>query len=177
LNKLLLFLFLVIPIGTASAQPAKGSPAGYSVLCVEEQAVGFNWENKRWVRKNFNGQTLLISRVPAEKYLNDKDKSVEVLLCEDRRTRDQTFDKVSFVNACYTMIQMGSKPNFLDSQMCIETWEGNKLARVSCENHTSKFAFEPAGGFIKQPWHMDVRSEEASKDSLSLGVGKCSPIN
>lgn len=162
---------------SALAQPSKGSTAGYSVLCVEEQAVGFNWDNKRWTRANFKGQTLLVSRVPADKYLNEKDRSFEVLLCEDRRAKDQTFDKVSFVHACYTMIQMGNKPNFLDSQMCVETWEGNKLARVNCENHSSKFAFEPAGGFIKQPWHMDVRSEEASKDSLSLGVGKCSPIN
>lgn len=171
------FLFLSLIAASAFGQPAKGSTAGYSVLCVEEQAVGFNWENRRWVKKNFNGQTLLISRVPAEKYTNEKTKTVDFLMCEDRSDKNHAFEKMSFVNACYTMVQMGNKPNFLDAQMCVETWEGNKLARVSCENHTSKFAFEPAGGFIKQPWHMDVRSEEASKDSLSLGVGKCSPIN
>lgn len=174
-NFVLLFLVsLTLPV---LAQPARGSTAGYSVLCVEEQATGFNWENMRWVRKNFNGQTLVVSRVPTEKYMNDKNKALEFMLCKDKSADDTTLDKTAFVHACYTMVQVGNKPNFLDSQMCVETWEGNRLKQVNCDNHSSKFAFEPAGGFIKQPWHMDVRSNESSKDSLSLGVGKCSPIN
>lgn len=175
--KLLVLFLLLFKAFSSSAQPAKGSTAGYSVLCIEEQSTGFNWENMRWVRKNFNGQTLIISRVPSEKYMSEKTKAAEFMLCKDKSGDNSVYEKISLIHACYTMVQVGNKPNFLDSQMCVETWEGNSLKRVSCEDHMSKFAFEPAGGFIKQPWHMDVRSTETSKDSLALGVGKCSPIN
>lgn len=171
------FLFLSLIAATASGQPAKGSNAGYSVLCIEEQSVGFNWENKQWVPKNFKGKTLMVSRIAADKYINAKDKPVDIVSCVDKRADDRNLGVVTLVNACYTMVPVGKMPNFLDAQMCTEFWEGNKLSRVTCENHSSKFSFEPAGGFIKHPWHMDVHLTDAKKDSLTVGVGQCSPIN
>jgi hypothetical protein len=45
------FLIVLLVSNQALSQPTEGVGEGYVVLCHEEQATGFNWENNKWVRK------------------------------------------------------------------------------------------------------------------------------
>lgn len=161
----------------STAQPSFGSMAGYSVICVDEQATGFDWQNKRWIKANFQGETYIVSRIPLDKYKSVVEaRANTILLCSDKSSENRSIDNTDYVHECYSVAKLGTKPTLLDSNMCLEVWENKKLLSVSCNNHSSKLAFQPAGGFIKQPWHSDVRLDEPYKDSLSLSVGKCTPI-
>ena len=154
------------------AQPVFGNKSGYSAICVEEQATGFNWDNKRWVKANFKGETHIVSRIPLEKYKETTDNNF--LMCSDKEIK--SYGKFDYIYECYSVAKIGTKPTMLDSRTCTEVWENKQLLYVDCSNHSSKFHFQPAGNFIKQPWHSDLRSDEQYKDSLTLSVGKCTTI-
>ncbi len=159
------------------AQPVFGSKAGYSVICVEEKSTGFNWENKNWVQANFKPETYIVSRVPADKYRTLVEaRANNVYLCEDNSSEYQKYEKIEFINACYSVTKIGQQPTFLDTNMCSELWESKKLISVHCNKHSSKLTFRPTGNFIKQPWHTDLSSDVPNKDSLTLSVGKCTSI-
>lgn len=175
--KTLLQLIFISWSVVSIAQPSFESKAGYSVICVEEQATGFNWQNRRWVQTNFKTDTYVVSRIPADKYRTLVEaKANTILFCSDKSSDNNSYGTSNYVHECYSVSKLGSKLSVLDSNMCLEVWENKKLVSVSCSNHSSKLAFEPAGGFIKQPWHSDVRLDEQQKDSLILSVGKCTPI-
>ena len=154
------------------AQPVFGSKAGYSAICIEEQATGFNWDNKRWIKANFKGETYIVSRISPEKYKEATDNNF--LMCSDKENK--SYGKYEYIYECYSVVKSGTTPTMLDARMCTEVWENKQLLYVGCSDHSSKFNFQPAGNFIKQPWHADLRSDEQYKDSLILSVGKCTPI-
>lgn len=175
--KTLVQLIFTLSSLVSIAQPSLGSRSGYSAVCVEEQVTGFNWQNKRWVKANFQVETFIVSRIPLEKYKSIVDaRANTILLCSDKSGDNYSYGNTDYVHECYSVSKLGEKPSILDSNMCLEVWENKKLQSVSCNNHSSKLAFQPAGGFIKQPWHSDVRLDEQQKDSLTLSVGKCTPI-
>jgi len=171
-------VYLLILLGSINlaviAQPVFGSKAGYSAICIEEQATGFNWDNKRWVKSNFKTETHIVSRIAIEKYKEAADNNF--LMCSDKSGQNKSFSNYDYVYECYSVVKSGAKPTMLDARMCTEVWENKKLLYVGCSDHSSKFNFQPAGNFIKQPWHADLRSDEQYKDSLTLSVGKCTPI-
>ena len=171
-----LILFGTINLAVV-AQPVFGSKAGYSSICVEEQSTGFNWQNKRWVQANFKEETYIVSRIPLEKYQSFLEARANNLhLCSDKSKENSEFEKTTFINECYSVTRIGQKPAITDSRMCTEIWESKRLVTIQCSDHSSKFHFQPTGNFIKQPWHSDLRSDEQSKDSLALSVGKCTSI-
>ena len=173
-NKVCTLILLCLINLVAIAQPVFGSRAGYSAIYIEEQATGFNWDNKSWVKANFKGETHIVSRIPLEKYKEATDNNF--LMCSDKSSTNRSYEKYDYVYECYSVLKSGAKPTMLDSRMCTEVWENKKLLYVGCSDHSSKFNFQPAGNFIKQPWHADLRSDEPYKDSLILSVGKCTPI-
>lgn len=160
----------------ALSQPIEGIGEGYAVLCHEEQATGFNWENNKWVRVNFNVSSYSISRIPSRNY---EDLPTAVLkgipFCEEPFAKKGfSHENTTWYSACYTMIELGVKPNILDSRICVETWTNNKLLKISCEDHSRKFSFSPSGGFSTSTL-ADIDLARTKKDSAVISVGKCSP--
>ncbi len=169
------FLILFLVSNQALSQSAENIGEGYVVLCHEEQATGFNWENNKWVRVNFAGRSYSISRVPSQNYENlSIARSKSIPLCAEPYSKVSGYENTTWYDACYTMVELGVKPNFLDSAMCVETWTNNKLQLVSCSKHSNRFSFSPSGGFSKSTL-ADVDLTKSKKDSAVISVGKCSP--
>jgi hypothetical protein len=170
-------LILALVNTQALSQPNEGVGAGYVVLCREEQATGFDWENNKWVQRNFKEKTFSISRVPSQNYENlATARSKGIPLCSEPFSKELSHENITWYNACYTMVELGDKPNLLDSRTCVETWIDNKLEAVSCLKHASRFSFAPSGGFSKSTL-ADVALGKSKKDSAVISVGKCSPSN
>ena len=59
MKKLLLILtFVMFSFGAYAEKDYKQQsphelPVGFAVLCEEEDSIGFNWENKKYVRSNY----------------------------------------------------------------------------------------------------------------------------
>jgi hypothetical protein len=152
-----------------------------SILCIDDDATGFNWRNKKWVQTNFNsGSKFIIRKIEIDKYIKRDDRSKNnLLLCEDPNIWDVTQGKNKFsgsINACYEIKVMGEKGNALDSRSCSEWWQDGRLEKISCRDHTPQTFFKPDGSFIRYPWHSDL-SQSTEKASLHISVGTCSTIN
>ena len=155
-----------------------------SILCVEEQATGFDWKNKAWSQKNFRPDTKLVIRKLEPQTYKDaytRSKSKNLLLCEDPKVAPSTNAKKGklsgFVTACYEIKPMGQEPDILSYGPCIENWSEGLLQNVSCGNHYTPTYFHPDGAYITYPWHADIRRDVDKKDSLLISVGSCSRIN
>jgi hypothetical protein len=157
-------------------------PTG-SVLCVEEQATGFNWKNKAWSQADFKPSTkFLIRKLDPETYKDPETRrnAKKFFLCEDPKVTELVMEekKLSgFVNACYEIKELGEEPNLFSYRSCIESWTKGRLDSISCSNHSSPTNFHPNGAYIKFPWHQNIQKDAAKKDSLVLSVGSCSRIN
>jgi hypothetical protein len=158
-------------------------PEQTTVLCVTENATGFNWRDKKWVQANFKGDVKYLAiKVPLEKYRDAESRRTEQsFLCKDpevhhwsKETNEKPFD--GYVLACYQIKRMGSSGGFLDYGMCQEAWSKGKLTKIFCDKHVSPMYFAPDGAFIKYPWHSDIDPTQEKKDSLALAVGSCSTI-
>lgn len=158
-------------------------PTG-SVLCVEEQATGFNWKNKAWSQADFIPSTKFVIRKLEPQTYKDADtrfKSKNFILCDDPKVTpfpNAKKGKLSgLVTACYEIKRMGEEPNLFDYRSCTEEWSEGRLDRVSCDDHGRPTYFHPDGAYIAYPWHSDIRKDVDKKDSLLLSIGSCSRIN
>jgi len=152
-----------------------------SILCIDDDATGYNWRNKKWVQTNFKeGSRYIVKKIEVEKYINRNDRGKnKILLCNDPKVWDISENGKKFtgsVDACYEIKSMGNEANFMDSRMCSEWWEDGKLDKISCRDHTPQLYFQPDGSFIRFPWHTDVSKLTEKKDSLAISVGSCSII-
>lgn len=101
-------------------------------------------------------------------------RSNSITLCTKPYSKNLGYENTTWYDACYTMVELGVKPNILDSKMCVETWINNKLDVVSCSEHSNRFSFSPSGGFAKSTF-VDISLASPQKDSAVISVGKCSP--
>ena len=169
------FLIVILISNKTLSNPIEGVGEGYIVLCHEEQATGFNWENNKWVRVNFAERSYSISRVPSQNYENlSIARSKSIPLCAEPFSKVSGYENTTWYDACYTMVELGVKPNILDSATCTETWINRKLQSVSCSKHSNRFLFSPSGGFSKSTL-ADIDLARSKKDSAVISVGKCSP--
>lgn len=169
------FLTVFLVCTQVLSQPTKGIGEGYIVLCHEEQSTGFNWEKNKWVKVNFIERSFSISRVPFQNYENlSIARSNSIPLCTKPYSKNLGYENITWYDACYTMVELGVKPNILDSKMCVETWNNNKLDVVSCSEHSNRFSFSPSGGFSRSTL-ADIDLARTKKDSAVISVGKCSP--
>ncbi len=115
--------------------------------------------------------------MPSQNYENlTIARAKQIPLCVEPFSKLHTHENTSWYNACYTMVELGVKPGFFDSNMCIETWTGNKLISVNCSKHSNRFSFAPFGGFSRSTLG-DIDLATFKKDSAVISVGKCSPPN
>lgn len=152
----------------ASAQTTR-EISSYSSLCIEDQAVGFNWRNGGWRKTNFESGGKFIARK-----LNSREVEVEnPILCEPKVA--QEFGSLRKVSACYLIKSFGAQDEkILMGEMCDELYDGDQLLSIRC----SHLSFVPDGAFIKVPWHRNLDPKPANdyKDSLVVSEGKCSRI-
>jgi hypothetical protein len=173
------FLAFAVNADTDQANLVRLPPS--SILCIDDDATGFNWKNKKWVQINFKaGDRYIARKIEVEKYLKREDRSKnKLLLCDDPQVVDLTEKGKQFsgmVDACYEIKSMGRQADFFNSRSCSEWWQNGLLESVSCQKHTPQLYFHPDGSFIRYPWHTNISKSAEEKDSLVLSVGTCSTV-
>jgi hypothetical protein len=165
-------------------------PTGSSVLCVEEEATGFNWRNKAWTQTNFRpDKKFVVRKLDPETYKDAPTRRASgygsggVAFCKDPDIFPTPYDlpknrKFSgMIEVCYEIKDMGSEASSVSRQSCYEDWDEGRLTQISCNNHNPQAYFHPDGAYIRYPWHTDIDKNADKKDSLTLSVGSCSKIN
>jgi hypothetical protein len=152
----------------------------FSTLCIQEDATGYNWQNKKWIQTNFKPTNkYIIKKIEIEKYSGKDRSKSQLITCKNPSVIDVTQEGkkfTGFVDTCYEIKRMGEKASLFDNQMCSEYWQDGRLEKISCRDHSSPFYFEPDGSFIQFPWHTSLGKTDNEKDSLALSVGSCSQI-
>jgi hypothetical protein len=154
------------------------SQTPFSMLCVAEQATGFNWKNDEWVRSSYKPETYIISK------LNAKDQRCWFVGGEHGDfsrpiVRDKS-GKRGGSKGCYVIRQMGKKASTWEpADRCEESWAGNNgnlvLATIFCEGTFVDYKTHIDGAFIlTRTYGALLKGEE--KDSVTLEIGKCSLV-
>ena len=141
----------------------------YTTTCKEQsleglQRVGDNWESaERPLR------TYLVTKVKESSGCDSSDNG-------------KTIDGYHYRNACYS-IASNEYPEYGDELLCSEAWslESNVLAKITCQNGLSAFAFSPNDWFHHSNFHGDIHRWGAidnldtyRQDMLTVSVGQCS---
>lgn len=152
-----------------------------SILCIDDEATGFNWRDKKWVKTNFaSGSRFIIRKIEIDKYITKENRlKNNLFLCDDPKIWDVTHGKnkfSGFINACYEIKSMGEKGDAADFSNCSEWWSNGNLEKISCKDHTPQTFFQPDGSFIRYPLYADL-TQSTEKASLHISVGRCSIIN
>jgi hypothetical protein len=152
------------------------SQTPFSMLCVAEQATGFNWKNDNWVRSNYNPENYIINK------LNGRDRRCT----EDERgefsrpvVRDES-GKDAGSAGCYVLRQMGKKGSSWEpADRCEENWTDRNgqlvLTAIFCKGLWVDYKAHIDGAFILTRTYGVLMSGE-QKDSVTLEIGKCSLV-
>ena len=142
---------------------------GYSTLCIEENSVGFNWRDNKWIKTGFIGSKYLVKKISHSelKEWQKKDLYDENYLYLDRKD-----DEFRIMKNYYNIRRFGDELHPFDTVACWEGWDENELTGIDCP----KFKFKPDGYFHKSSIHGSLNEKEDYKDSLSVSYGKCSKI-
>tara|TARA_X000000950_G_C13889236_1_gene650143 strand:+ start:1185 stop:1742 length:558 start_codon:yes stop_codon:yes gene_type:complete len=182
MKKLLLILFLVLFSFGAKAQKEykyqfpHELPIGFSVLCEEEKAIGFDWKNNKYVQSNYKTSKVILKKI------SPKTKGLLGKICKSKLERFNKKYPWSFVfPRCYSFQYMGKKASF---RLCEEFYsrDNSKIEQISCGQinpgdmfEFNTFKFNPDGLFLSKPndGSFDVDSDTDYKDSFSISHGKC----
>lgn len=154
--------------------------AGEAVyVCTEQQSVGFDWQAGQWVKTNFKGDAYSVRKVDRSKYKDLKNRQAnQTMFCDsDKEAKSSQYldGGVELKYACYSIVELGTKPWLFSYGMCLETYKQSSLESVTCGDHLN-FAFSFDGQFIKGPRSLNVGNTD-KKDSMVLSVGSCRPAN
>lgn len=172
----LFFLSVLVPFHTYPAvgqnQPP-GLPAGATIICQTEQAIGFRWVRGKWKSTDFITERYIIEKLAVPP---DGDEQPG---CRGVPGTDNTIsvDMIS-VSGCYAIRRQGQESGEVRGQKCHETLmrEGGKwiVRIIDCE----KFKLRPDGWFHRTSLHGDLEDipDEPGKDPLSVAVGHCRTV-
>ena len=142
---------------------------GYSTLCIEENSVGFNWRDNKWIKTGFIGSKYLVKKISHSEL---KEWQKKELYDENYLYLDRKDDEFRIMKNYYNIRRFGDKFIPLFNQTCSELWDGKELESIQCPN----FIFKPDGYFHRSSIHGSLDEKDDYKDSLSLSYGKCSKI-
>lgn len=188
MRKLLLLLFLFTLSSNALAKDDYADmqdheiPSGNVSLCKETDAIGFNWEDGKWIKSNYKPAEFVIKKIPYKDI--DKDG---LILC---RKIDETKNKLTStccadvmlteeINRCYAIRDFGAEVNMFDYTICKETYHNKILENVICKKDVH-IEFLPNGLFFKRSnMILDLRKnpEGNYKDSIVISHGICASVN
>ena len=196
MKHLTLTLSLILGLATAvSAQESVKTPSttsyfegkeikiGEQIICEEEMAKGFQWEDGGYRFTNYQAKKYLFTKqehrtiVQSDctdslgdpkclcpsftKYLNKEDS---------HNYKDNSLPY--YLHRCY-LLQRDNRP--VSSKECTERYIDGKLTAVSCDNGT--FSFHPNQIFLRAPTgaskNVSMFPEDDYKDSYVIAHGSC----
>ena len=141
----------------------------FTSICIEDQAVGFNWKDGGWRKTNFkSGDRYIVRKLSAQEV--DAEKP---MICTEKQSNG--FAGFQQISACYEIKDFGtSAGKVLLGEMCQESYQDERLVSIRCAH----MSFLPDGPFIRVPWHRDINPKPSNdyKDSLVVSEGKCGRI-
>ena len=143
-------------------------PDEYSLLCEGEQATGFNWRSKNWVKTNFKTSRYLVTNKPENECI------FAPVIDRELQGEDKFFSR----DACLNIREFGEDYNPRLSEKCTEVYvKKDKVWRrqFSCDGLFSDIWGNFNGGF-RRISDSTVHDDVDKKDSMVLEVGKCSHI-
>lgn len=153
-----------------------------TTVCAEDMASGFNWESGEWKTARFkSSRKILIRKLARNEVVQTGNFLSTPWLClrADLDTINKILPEQGMRNGCYLVKDFEQKNSSIsDADVCNERLNSlGEIEKVECE----RVHFHPQGNFIRLPWlaAMDISSNPKNgyKDSLNIGVGKCSSLD
>ena len=144
----------------------------YTALCIEDESVGFNWENRGWTRVNFKPKKYLVERLEMEELISGR--SGNCLWDYNDINKERLYNEDY---GCYNIREFGYPFNSFKSELCHEAFGGHDYggldnnSRITCDN----FNFLPNGAFQTSSIR-SIQTPTLYRDSLSVSVGTCSRL-
>ena len=139
-------------------------------LCVEEAAIGFNWEGDKWVNSRFATEKRLIKKLALDdKFASSCAREIE----RDDLNTNVVFNEYSgLAYGCYQNSIIGKEPRY--GEVCREIYkkEGEMWA-VRCDNLVD-YDFAPNGEYISVSSYSIP--DPSNRDSLAMIIGACSQL-
>ena len=163
---LLLLVLTVIPLSAEEDYPW---PDEYTIICVAEKTIGFNWSNGEWNPVQFNNKKRLIVKAHQNQ-------------CDGTPEKDFHMDNVYHnKHVCLNVRELGEGGRSL-SRYCEERfWEYVEYGtprelQIYCA--IPKMYINPNGWYHYAHVHdqLEDAPEDDLKDSQYIEVGKCSMI-
>lgn len=210
MSALLRLSAVTLPLGAAAAAVAqkvgleehRPRIPPFSSLCVEEEKTGFNWERGDWVLSRFKLSKYIdrkysfdyVDRLPERGGLQFFNCDPAFRTSENRRASDSTY---SFVQACYSVREMGDSSRDERTSLCDEFWKKSntgawELKSINCPEE--QFALRPDGQFLRHSIGTDLASASelvelgkktsetwddiagGYKDSITASHGTCAQV-
>jgi len=171
-------LFAILPSGL-QAKDGERLP-NFTQLCVEDEAIGFYWEEKRWVPAKFKTSKYIVSKIDRPNFYDkaEKDEENNRIYIECYPYHEESVEEgVHSYNDCIKIQEFGEK--WYEYFRCVE-WhffdygESKWNISIDCRDNLT---FEPNGEFHKTFFLSSLRSDVVLKDRLSISVGKCASLD
>ena len=175
--RVILIALLLSSAFYASAQNIDGLNGlkPFTSLCIEDNAVGFNWRNGQWVNAVFaKGDKIIFEKIDYQKADSSNNFMEKPLLCSQPKAHPVP-NNFQLITACYSIRKFGDAKSMLNMNDCYESYKDGVLTGIQCK---SEGHFLPNGPFVKLPSHVSMDlSNKSEKDSVVVSVGKCAAIS
>ena len=152
-------------------------PEGTVSLCKEKHSSGYNWENGKWIKANYDTNEYIIKKIAYTDIDKVEGKTFDCKKIDDE-INDFRFGEI--LHRCYSVKEFGEELRTFNYKMCEEWYFKNEIKSVSCYSAGEKIiTFIPNGLFVKKNIYEDVSSNPHKdyKDSMVLSHGLCATIN
>ena len=171
-KKIIIFVLIFLPYSFAFGKEITSIanktdyeiPYEQSIICEDELHIGFNWENRKFVRSKYKNEKVIFKKI---NHNLDKSHSHCNFFMPDQK--DWVEDDYVRLKRCYTTQSFGGKAY---PSICSELYLGkekSKLESITCK----EYKFDPDGLFLKKPTSVGVKGDVDYKDSFSISHGKC----
>ena len=176
-NVCITFIFYILLCSAASAQVTDTNQV-FNLICKDDKKIGFNWENSEWKQKNFFEKTYQVSKVDNKKLENEINCDPKFYSLNNSPFTESSFstdDGISYKQGCYRLKEFGDTGL---GDICDEKWRGKgkirRLESVQCNTQYYNYIANIDGEFVISSFDAIGREKSNKRDSIVLGVGKCS---
>lgn len=167
------FVMAGCALGLVSNAPAM--PDEYTLLCETEQATGFNWEDRKFVRTSFRLQRFIVTR----KHSN---LCPGITSLEPLEPFSENIDWAYSKNVCLNVREFGSEYKPEISDKCVESYirpnDGKWMRQFNCDGIFTNIKGEFNGYFRTfSDTSVTTNPKNDYRDSLLIAVGRCSVIS
>lgn len=171
-KKIIIFVLIFLPCSFAFSKEISSIanktdyeiPYEQSIICEDELHIGFNWENRKFVRSKYKNVKVIFKKIN-----HNLDKSHRFCKILMKKQKDFVENDYIFLKRCYSTQRFGSESY---PSICSEFYKGkkkSKLVSITC----GEYKFDPDGLFLKKPSSANVNGDVDYKDSFSISHGKC----